>query len=68
MLCLHRKPGESIVMETSDGLIEITVLSISKDGRFRLGISAPRHINIRRAELPAITRGQPDDREAKGAA
>jgi carbon storage regulator len=48
MLVLTRKRNEEIVL---DGDIKVTVIDIRGD-RVRLGIDAPEHIAIRRAELP----------------
>ncbi len=47
MLVITRKPDQSLVI---DGRIEVTVLSISKDG-VRLGIKAPREVQIHRREV-----------------
>lgn len=45
MLVLSRKVGESIKLADD---IEITVLAVDS-GRVRLGIRAPRHIDVRRS-------------------
>ena len=47
MLILSRKKDESIII---DGNIEIKVLEI-EDGKVRLGINAPKNIDIFRKEL-----------------
>jgi carbon storage regulator len=47
MLVLSRKVGEAIKLSDD---IEITVLAVD-NLRVRLGIRAPRHINVRRTEL-----------------
>ena len=47
MLALSRKQGESIMI---GGNIEITVLEITKE-RVKIGISAPKDVNIIRSEL-----------------
>ena len=47
MLILSRKQGEAILM---DGGIRIVVLS-TENGGVRLGIEAPEHIGIVRAEI-----------------
>ncbi len=46
MLVLSRKPGEKIVI----GGITVTVLEVHGD-RVRVGIEAPEHVRILRAEL-----------------
>jgi carbon storage regulator CsrA len=47
MLVLSRKTGESVSI---DGGIEVKVLDI-RDGRVRLGFSAPSDVNIQRNEI-----------------
>ncbi len=49
MLVLLRKPDESIIIDSPDGVITVTVLSIEHN-QVRLGIAAPAHIPIRRTE------------------
>ncbi|MFO0798603.1 MAG: carbon storage regulator [Gemmataceae bacterium] len=49
MLVLTRKTGQEIVI---DGEIRITVTSIG-DGRVKLGITAPSHVKVDRAEVAA---------------
>jgi len=48
MLTLTREPGEKIVV--GDDIV-ITVVSVSENGRVRLGIEAPRQIRIDRQEV-----------------
>lgn len=47
MLVLTRKQNEKIVI---DGKIEVEVLGVS-DGKVKLGISAPKDIEIHRGEV-----------------
>ncbi|OLS01542.1 carbon storage regulator CsrA [Tissierella creatinophila] len=47
MLILNRKIGESIIVGED---IEITILEI-EEGRVKIGIDAPRDINILRKEI-----------------
>ena len=47
MLALTRKKNEAIII---GGDIKITVIDI-KDGKVRLGIEAPKDVNIHREEL-----------------
>jgi carbon storage regulator len=49
MLVLTRKAGESIVI---DGNITLTVVQIAP-GRVKIGVQAPSHISIDRAEVAA---------------
>lgn len=47
MLVLTRKKGESIIIQDN---IEITILSVDGDS-IRVGISAPKHVDIFRQEV-----------------
>jgi carbon storage regulator len=52
MLVLSRKIGEILIIEGSDGPIEITIVDIRNRGSSaRLGIEAPRHIAVHRKEV-----------------
>lgn len=53
MLVLSRKIGETFIIGED---VEVMVTQIGK-GRVRLGISAPRNVEVRRGELPKL----PDD-------
>lgn len=48
MLVLERKPGQKIIIQTSDGEIEIELLSWK---RVHLGFTAPKAILIHRKEI-----------------
>ena len=50
MLVLTRNTKNSIVIETSDGTIEITVCRVKGD-QVRIGVDAPNNVNIWRSEL-----------------
>jgi carbon storage regulator len=50
MLSLTRRPNESITLYTSDGIVEILVSQI-KGNQARIGIEAPKSINIVRSEI-----------------
>jgi carbon storage regulator CsrA len=50
MLKLTRKPDDSILIYTSDGVIEVTVLRV-QGCQVGIGIEAPQSVNIVRAEL-----------------
>lgn len=47
MLILTRKKGESIIIDDD---IEVTILEAS-DGKIKLGIDAPKNIDIHRKEV-----------------
>lgn len=54
MLVLSRKPGEEILIgESSELGIKVKVLEVRGD-RVRLGITAPEHVSIDRAEIWAM--------------
>lgn len=53
MLVLSRDIFEVIVIETSDGLIEVTPTRIG-GGRVRLGVTAPPNCRILRKEVYAM--------------
>ncbi len=50
MLALTREPGQRIIIGHG---ISITVLSVSQNGRVRLGIEAPPDVRIDREEVLA---------------
>ena len=50
MLVLTRTRGESIVIQTTDGPIEVVVTRVL-DGRVKIGINAPDNVKILRTEL-----------------
>ncbi len=59
MLVLSRKRDEVIVIETSDGLIEIMLVemcdtegnSVKAARKARIGITAPRNVPVHRKEI-----------------
>ncbi len=56
MLVLSRKPGEEILIGET---IRLKIIDVSRS-RIKLGIDAPEHLPIRRAELtPAAAEKQP---------
>lgn len=62
MLVLSRKPGEKILI--SDDIV-LTVIRIGQGNTVRLGIDAPRDMNIVREELTLI---DPDNAKEKDSA
>jgi carbon storage regulator len=62
VLTLTREVGEKIVI--GDDVV-VTVISVSENGRVRLGIEAPRQIRIDRAEV--LERIRRENLEAGGA-
>ncbi len=60
MLVLTRKPGEEIIIGEN-----IRVVYLSGGGQARIGIDAPKDVNIRRAELPALTNNQTGEQYGK---
>jgi len=51
MLVLSRRKGDAVLLNTSDGDIEISVEAILPGGKIRLGFTAPRSVGIARKEL-----------------
>ena len=63
MLCLNRYPGERILITLPDGRqIALAVLAITPWGKVRLGIEAPRDIEVWREELDQQARQQRRER------
>ena len=50
MLVLTRTRGESIVIQTTDGPIEVVVTRVL-DSRVKIGINAPDNVRILRTEI-----------------
>lgn len=59
-LMITRRSGQRVVLETSDGDIEVFVGRVQANGNVSLGFSAPVAINIRREELPT-RKGESDE-------
>ncbi len=52
MLCLSRREGEVLVLDTVDGLVRIVIREI-RNGQVRLGVDAPAAVLIsREAKMP----------------
>ena len=65
MLCLSRKPNESIVVNDN---ITITVIEV-RGNKVRLGVTAPKEVSVHREEVwLAIQKGQQPEAEQPGAA
>ena len=54
MLVLERRSGQTIILNTSDGIVEVVVTQ-SQAGRVKLGITAPTSVSIVRKELIPLT-------------
>ena len=50
MLVLTRKVGDSVILDTSDGPVEVLVVAV-RGNAVRLGFEAPDSVRIHRAEL-----------------
>jgi carbon storage regulator len=50
MLVLTRRPGEKLILETSDGPIEILIASIGGQ-QTQVGVDAPESVTVLREEL-----------------
>ena len=60
MLVLTRFPNQKLYIKTTDGLITVVVLDARSD-RVRLGIDAPRSVEIERDDI----KKSPYEREAQ---
>ena len=55
MIIISRQKDESIVLEVNGAPVEIQVVDINtKNGRARLGITAPRHISVHTKEMHLV--------------
>lgn len=54
MLVLERRSGQTIILSTSDGIVEVAVTQCQA-GRVKLGITAPMSVSIVRKELIPLT-------------
>lgn len=61
MLVLERYKGQSLVI---GGNIDVQVLGVNANGRVRLGITAPREIEVDKLEI--YNRNQPSGRQTRG--
>jgi len=50
MLILTRREGETVILETSDGPIEVSIGEIN-GSQIRVGFKAPKSVRILRGEL-----------------
>jgi len=50
MLVLTRREGETVILETSDGPIEVSIGAIN-GSQIRVGFKAPKSVGIVRGEL-----------------
>lgn len=51
MLVLTRAVSESIIIDTSDGLIEIMFVGFRDGKRVRIGVEAPEDVPVHRREI-----------------
>ena len=51
MLVISRKEGESIILNTPDGAVRVTIKSIGSGGQVSISIEAPDVVEILREEL-----------------
>lgn len=50
MLVLTRREGDTVILETSDGPIEVSIAEIN-GSQIRVGFKAPKSVDIVRGEL-----------------
>ena len=58
MLCLGRKPEETIVVQTSDGPVTFKVCGV-RGQQVKVGVEAPKACDIKRGELLCQTPESP---------
>lgn len=51
MLVLSRHRFESIVIQSGQDLIEVSVVAVRDTGKVRLGVNAPEHVKVDRREV-----------------
>ncbi|MCP5305544.1 MAG: carbon storage regulator [Chromatiaceae bacterium] len=54
MLILTRREGESIILETSDGPIRVTLVEYKSSTDTAVGIEAPSSVKILREEIAGV--------------
>lgn len=53
MLCLTRRPEESIILHTANGQIEVVVSKINGN-QVKIGVQAPPEVTIMRKEVEYV--------------
>lgn len=66
MLVLTRRKNETLILETREGPIVITIGRLGST-QIRLGLDAPPSVRVRRGEVPALPRPEPKPAEPEGA-
>ena len=66
MLVLTRKVEESIILETSDGLIEVMIVK-RRTSQDLIGIAAPPAVKVHRKEIYCGQSGDSDTQHVVGA-
>lgn len=56
-LALRRNPGQSVLLQTKDGLIQVKVRT-NKDGQITLAIDAPESVTILRDDAKDVKWGR----------
>ena len=51
MPVLTRNEGQSIVIQTNDGDIEVCIFGVNERGQVKVGVQAPDSVDIWRSEL-----------------
>jgi carbon storage regulator CsrA len=63
MLVLQRRVGEKIILDTSDGRIEICLVDL-RHVKARIGVDAPDCVTIHRDEIWRLVNGEQKEKEA----
>ena len=51
MLIISRKKGESITIQTPEGLVTVTIMAIRSNNGISIGVEAPEEVSIHREEI-----------------
>jgi carbon storage regulator CsrA len=66
MLVLQRLCGETITISVADGVKIVVTLVLAREGRARIGIDAPRHMEICRDDMRKDQNGKAIEQPSDG--
>ena len=64
MLIFSRKKNESVIFQTPEGLVTVTILEIRRNS-IRVGVEAPEEVSIRRGEICVKLQNKPETLKGK---
>jgi carbon storage regulator CsrA len=59
MLIFSRKKNESVIFQTPEGLVTVTILETHRN-KTRVGIEAPKKVPVHRGEIHAKLQNKPE--------